>query len=216
MSTLTLVIGNKNYSSWSLRPWMLLKHLGLAFDEVLVQLDTPQFKAQVAEWSPALRVPVLRDGALRIWDSLAICEYACELAGRGWPRDPADRARARSLAAEMHSGFQVLRSTWPMIASARNRRTTMTPELAAEVKRIDSAWSQCRGEFGARGPWLFGAEYCVTDAMFAPVVLRFLTYGASLSAAAAAYVEHALADPILREWMAAAEAESWVIPQYEK
>lgn len=216
MSALKLVIGNKNYSSWSLRPWMLLRHLGLAFDETVLQLDTPQFKAQIAAWSPAHRVPVLADGELRIWDSLAICEYACELAGRGWPQDRAGRARARSLAAEMHSGFAVLRSSWPMNARARNRRTNMTAELAADIARIDEAWSQCRRESGARGPWLFGAEYCVTDAMFAPVVLRFLTYGASLSAAAAAYVEHALTDPILREWMAAAEAEPWVNPGAEK
>ena len=216
MNALTLVIGNRNYSSWSLRPWMLLKHLGLAFDEVVLPLDTPEFGTQVAAWSPAHRVPVLADGDLRIWDSLAICEYACELAGRGWPRDAAARARARSLAAEMHSGFAVLRDTWPMIATARNRHTAMTPGLAAEVARIDAAWSQCRRDFGARGPWLFGAGYGVADAMFAPVVLRFRTYGASLSPAAAGYCENVLADPILGEWLAAAQAEPWVLAKYEK
>lgn len=216
MSALALVIGNKNYSSWSLRPWMLLRHLGLAFDEVQMQLDTPQFSSQIAAWSPTHRVPVLRDGELTIWDSLAICEYACELAGRGWPQDRAARARARSLAAEMHSGFPVLRNTWGMNARARNRRTVMTPELAAEVARIDEAWSQCRRDYGARGPWLFGADYSVPDAMFAPVVLRFRTYGATLSAPASAYATHALADPVLREWNSAAEAEPWVIPDYEK
>jgi glutathione S-transferase len=116
----------------------------------------------------------------------------------------------------MHSGFAAMRTAWGMNSKARNRRTAMTPELAADVARIDAAWSQCRKEHGARGPWLFGTDYCVTDAMFAPVVLRFRTYGASLSPAAADYVEHALADPVLREWMAAAEAEPWVIPEYEK
>ncbi len=216
MSALTLVIGNKNYSSWSLRPWMLLKHLALDFDEVVLPLDTPQFREQIGGWSPARRVPVLCDGELRIWDSLAICEYACELAGRGWPREPAVRARARSLAAEMHSGFAALRASWGMNAKARNRRTPMSPALAADVARIDAAWSECRRQYAAQGPWLFGAGYCVTDAMFAPVVLRFLTYGASLSTAAAAYVENVLADPILRTWMSAAEAEPWVIPEYEK
>lgn len=216
MSTLKLAIGNKNYSSWSLRPWMLLRHLGLAFEEVLLQLDAPQFKSQVAAWSPAARVPVLRDGDLAIWDSLAICEYASELAaGRGWPREPAARARARSLACEMHSGFQALRSQWGMNARAHNRRTAMTPELAADVARIDAAWSQCRAACGAQGPWLFGSEYTVADAMFAPVVLRFMTYGATLSAPAAAYRDAALADPILREWITAAEAEPWTIPGYE-
>ncbi|MBV6417932.1 MAG: hypothetical protein CMLOHMNK_02711 [Steroidobacteraceae bacterium] len=215
MSNLKLAIGNKNYSSWSLRPWMLLRHLGLEFEEVLLQLDTPQFKAQVAQWSPARRVPVLRDGTLAIWDSLAICEYACELAGRGWPRERAARARARSLASEMHSGYAALRGSWGMNARARNRHTAMTPELAADVARIDEAWSGCRADHGAHGPWLFGADYTVADAMFAPVVLRFLTYGAQLSKPAAAYVETALADPVLREWISAAEAEPWVIPGYE-
>ncbi|MGD9599530.1 MAG: glutathione S-transferase family protein [Steroidobacteraceae bacterium] len=216
MSTLKLAIGNKNYSSWSLRPWMLLRHLGLAFEEVLIQLDTPQFKAQVAAWSPASRVPVLRDGELAIWDSLAICEYANELAsGRGWPRERAARARARSLACEMHSGFQALRSQWGMNARARDRRTAMTPELAADVARIDAAWSQCRADNGTQGPWLFGGEYTAADAMFAPVVLRFMTYGATLSAPAASYRDAALADPVLREWIAAAEAEPWTIPGYE-
>lgn len=217
---LTLLIGNQNYSSWSLRPWMLLRHLGLTFVAEKVQLDSPQFKAQVAAFGPAGRVPVLRDGALVIWDSLAICEYACELAGRGWPRERAARARARALAAEMHSGFPGLRGAWSMNSRARNRRTAMTPALAADIARIDAAWSECRRASGAQGPWLFGADYTVADAMFAPVVLRFNTYaarteGAALSPAAAAYVEHVLDDPILGEWMAAAEAESWVLPREE-
>jgi len=217
---LTLLIGNQNYSSWSLRPWMLLRHLGLEFATDKVQLDSPQFAAQVAAFSPAGRVPVLRDGELVIWDSLAICEYACELAGRGWPRERAARARARALAAEMHSGFTELRSAWGMNSRARNRRTAMTPGLAADIARIDAAWSECRREHAAQGPWLFGADYTVADAMFAPVVLRFNTYaartdGVALSAAAAAYVTHVLLDPILGEWMSAAEAEPWVLPHAE-
>ena len=139
MSTLKLAIGNKNYSSWSLRPWMLLRHLGLAFEEVLLQLDTPQFKSQVAAWSPAARVPVLRDGDLAIWDSLAICEYASELAaGRGWPREPAARARARSLACEMHSGFQALRSQWGS-ATRDTSWTAATPPTSSDLPLAGAA-----------------------------------------------------------------------------
>lgn len=216
MAAITLFIGNHNYSSWSLRPWILLRHLGVAFDEVVIPLDQPDTRARILAVNPAGKLPLLRHAALDVWESLAICEYACELAGRGWPREPAVRARARSLAAEMHSGFAALRASWGMNAKARNRRTPMSPALAADVARIDAAWSECRRQYAAQGPWLFGAGYCVTDAMFAPVVLRFLTYGASLSTAAAAYVENVLADPILRTWMSAAEAEPWVIPEYEK
>ncbi len=211
-----LAIANKRYSSWSLRPWLVLKAFDIPFEETVIPLKRDDTSARIAEFSPSGKLPVLADGEVRVWDSLAICEYACELAGRGWPRDRAERARARSLAAEMHSGFAVLRDTWPMIATARNRHTAMTPGLAAEVARIDAAWSQCRRDFGARGPWLFGAGYGVADAMFAPVVLRFRTYGASLSPAAAGYCENVLADPILGEWLAAAQAEPWVLAKYEK
>lgn len=207
---LTLVIGNRNYSSWSLRPWMLLRALGLPFREVQVQLDTPEFRAEIARWSPAGRVPVLRDGNLCIWDSLAICEYVCEIAGRGWPRDRLARAHARSISAEMHSGFHALRSQWPMNVRAHRRRTTMTPELAADIARIDAIWADCRDRHAPQGPWLFG-EYSVADAMYAPVVMRFRTYGAQLGVSAAAYHAHALADPILAEWIAAGEREPWII-----
>ena len=210
MNDLLLAMGNKNYSSWSLRPWMLLKHLGLPFEERVLQLDTPQFASEVAGLSPTRRVPVLRHGELWIWDSLAICEYACELAGRGWPQDRAARAVARSACAEMHSGFEALRSQWPMNARATGRRTPPDAARDANVARIQQLWAECRTRFGARGPWLFG-EYSVADAMYAPVVLRFRTYGAQPGGAAAAYVETALADPHLQSWIAAAAAEPWTI-----
>jgi glutathione S-transferase len=209
VATLELAIGNKNYSSWSLRAWIMLRQLGLEFAERQLPLDTPQFRAEVRSLSPTGRVPVLRDGDLRIWDSLAICEYACELAGRGWPRERAARAVARSAVAEMHSGFQQLRQQWPMNARAR-RRTPMTEGLAADITRIDALWQDCRARFGSGGNWLFG-EYSVADAMYAPVVLRFRTYGAQLSAVGAAYAATALADPILQSWTAAAAAEPWII-----
>ena len=214
MSELLLTMGNKNYSSWSLRPWILLKNLGLEFAERIIPLDTQDFARDIADVSPTSRVPVLRHGDLVIWDSLAICEYACELAGRGWPRERAARAVARSACAEMHSGFSLLRSQWPMNARAEGRRTPPDAKRSAEIDRIQDLWKECRTRFGASGPWLFG-EYSVADAMFAPVVLRFRTYGPALRDASAAYVATALADPHLRNWLAAAGAESWSIDYSE-
>lgn len=214
MSDLTLVIGNKNYSSWSLRPWLLLRHVGLAFREVQILLDTPTFKSELAQWSPAGRVPILKHGELAIWDSLAICEYACELTGRGWPRDSQVRAVARAISAEMHSGFQAMRGAWPMNIRAHQRRVTANEAVLADVSRIDASWSACRERYGGSGGWLFG-DFSVADAMYAPVVLRFRTYEAPLSPIASAYCDHVLADPVLRDWISAAEAEPWVVPADE-
>jgi glutathione S-transferase len=209
MAPFTLVIGNKNYSSWSLRPWLLLKHLGVAFEEILVLLDRPSTREDLEKYSPSARVPVLRHGDLTVWDSLAICEYLAELTGRGWPAAPAARAVARAVSAEMHSGFTTLRSLWPMNARARNRRTAMTAALEADVERIDQIWNDCRARFGAAGPWLFG-EYSIADAMFAPVVLRFNTYGAAaVSPTVRWYMASVLEDPPLQEWLQAAKRESW-------
>ena len=214
MDDLRLTIGNKNYSSWSLRPWILMKHLGLEFSERQIPLDTAEFADRIAALSPTRRVPVLEDRGLVIWDSLAICEYASELAGAGWPRDAKTRAVARSACAEMHSGFGALRSQWPMNARAENRRTPDDAARAADVARIEGLWNDCRTRFGAGGPWLFG-EYSVADAMYAPVVLRFRTYGARLRAASQAYVDTALGDPHLASWLDAARAETWTIATSE-
>jgi glutathione S-transferase len=208
MAPLTLVIGNKNYSSWSLRPWLLLKHLEVPFEEVLVVLDTPSTREDIEKFSPSGRVPALRHGELTIWDSLAICEYVAELTGKGWPRAPDARAVARAVSAEMHSGFTHLRSLWPMNARARNRRTAMTAALEADIGRVDEIWNDCRARFGAAGPWLFG-EYSIADAMYAPVVLRFNTYGASISPTARWYMASVLEDAALQEWLQAAKQESW-------
>lgn len=215
MAQFTLVIGNKNYSSWSLRAWSALRHLGLAFDEVLVRLDTPETREQLERYGPSGRVPVLRSGELTVWDSQAICEFAAELTGRGWPRERAARAVARAVSAEMHSGFASLRSLWPMNARARNRRSAMTAALAADVERIDEIWNDCRHRFGAGGPWLFGADYTIADAMYAPVVLRFNTYGARVSDTARWYMATVLEDPGLQEWLKAARAEPWTIDSDE-
>jgi glutathione S-transferase len=214
VSELQLIIGNKNYSSWSLRPWLLLKHLGLAFSEQLVPLDTPQFEREIGSLSPTRRVPILVHGSLRIWDSLAICEYACELAGRGWPEARDARAIARSACAEMHSGFTNLRSQWPMNARAQGRRTPPNPQRDAEITRIENLWNECRTEFGAAGPWLFG-EFSVADAMYAPVVLRLRTYGAQVGASTRSYMETVLSDTHLGDWLAAASSESWTQEPYE-
>jgi glutathione S-transferase len=215
MAALTLVIGTRNYSSWSLRPWMLLRHLGLAFTERVFKLDSAEFASEVPRFSPTARVPVLVDGDLRIWESLAICEYASELAGgRGWPADAAERARARAIAAEMHAGFATLRACCPMNARATGRRVPVTAPLMQDLRRIDAIWSGCLRDRGERGPYLFGA-FCAADAMFAPVVLRIRTYGLPLSGLAARYQANMLADPHLRDWIRAAELDTTVIPREE-
>jgi len=209
-----LITGNRNYSSWSLRPWFLMKHLGLDFAERVLPLDTPDFARDIATLSPTRRVPILRHGELAIWDSLAICEYACELAGHGWPAERGARAVARAVCAEMHSGFHALRSQWPMNARALGRRTAPDAARDADIARIEELWADCRRQSGGRGPWLFG-EFSVADAMYAPVVLRFRTYGARLGATSTAYMATVLADVHMRDWLAAAEAEPWTIEYSE-
>ena len=201
-----LLIGSKNYSSWSLRPWVFLRKAAFQFTEQIVYFDESDYQAQIAALSPSRRVPLLTDDGLKIWDSLAICEYAAESTGRGLPSDRAARARARSVAAEMHSGFQALRIECPMNVRARDRRVPRTPELQADVARIDAIWSGCREEHGGAGRWLFG-DFSIADAMFAPVFFRFQTYGAALSQASQAYLNHVLQDPDLRDWQDAASRE---------
>ena len=210
MAPLSLIIGNKNYSSWSLRPWLFMKHVGLEFQEILIPLDTPETRDQIDRHTPSGRVPVLRQGTLCVWDSLAICEYVAELSGKGWPQAREARAVARAVCAEMHSSFSTLRSLWPMNARARNRRTALTAALEADIERIDEIWNDCRGRFGGGGPWLFG-EYGVADAMYAPVVLRFNTYGARISQTARWYIASVLEDAPLQEWLQGAKQEPWTI-----
>ena len=204
---LTLIIGDKHLSSWSLRPWLLLRQLQLPFREIRLQLDTPEFAAQVRQFSPAGRVPVLIDGELPIWDSLAIAEYLNELSdGRGWPTDSAARAHARCVSAEMHSGFSALRENWPMKAADRDLQVPLSAAGVSDVARIDRLWQDCRSRYAEKGPWLFG-EFSIADAMYAPVVLRFNSYCAILSAAANEYCAHALGDSHLREWLKDARQE---------
>jgi glutathione S-transferase len=201
-----LVIGNKNYSSWSLRPWLAMKVLGLAFDEKRIPLDTPGTKQEILRYSPAGKVPCLVDGSLAIWDSLAILEYLAERHPQLWPADAAERARARSISAEMHSGFANLRNHMGLNVRKRYPGRGRTPEVLEEIKRIDALWSQ------AKGPFLFGA-FGAADAMYAPVVLRFRTYEVRVTNRE--YAEAMLALPAMREWIEAAEREPETIPHVD-
>lgn len=205
---LKLVIGDKQLSSWSLRPWMLLRHLGLPFEEVRLPLDTPRFHEEIGRYSPSRRVPVLLDGELRVWDSLAICEYLSErTGGAGWPSDVAARAVARAVSAEMHSGFAALRSAWSLRAGETGLEVPLDAAGRADLARIDTLWCDCLARSRDGGPWLFGGRYSIADAMYAPVVLRFNTYGASLSPRAQVYFDHVMADPHLHDWIAGARQE---------
>jgi glutathione S-transferase len=211
MTGLTLVIGNKNYSSWSLRPWILLKHLGLEFQEHLVPLYQPGSRDEVKKYCPSGKVPVLRQGEIVVWDSLAVCEYIAETSGRGWPKAPEARAVARSISAEMHSGFTDLRNQWPMNSRARHRRVPMTPTLRADIDRVEEIWADCRGRFSTPGsPWLFG-DYSIADAMYAPVVLRFNSYGTHFSDNTRSYMSAVIEDPPMQEWLTAAKDEPWTL-----
>ena len=205
---LRLVIGDTQLSSWSLRPWMLLRHLGLPFEEIRLPLDTPRFRDEIGRYSPSRRVPVLLDDGLVVWDSLAICEYLSERAGgAGWPADAAARAQARSISAEMHSGFAAMRSAWSLRAADRGLHVPLDASAHADVQRIDTLWCDCLARHAEQDAWLFGRRYGIADAMYAPVVLRFNTYGASLSTAAQAYVDLAMADPHLLDWIEGARRE---------
>ncbi|MBS0486206.1 MAG: glutathione S-transferase family protein [Proteobacteria bacterium] len=199
-----LVVGSKNYSSWSLRPWLLLRQFGVAFDEIMLPLDTPEFYARIHDYSPTGRVPVLHDGDIRVWDSLAIAEYVNErwLGGRGWPRDHAARAFARSVSAEMHSGFPALRSELPMNCRKRVKDHPASKDAQADIERIKAIWREARERYGKSGPFLFGT-FGIADAMYAPVVLRFESYDVALDPDERAYSEAILALPALQEWLAA-------------
>ena len=203
-----LIIGNRNYSSWSMRPWLLLSHHGVSFEEVSIPLYQEDTSASLAKYSGAAKVPVLQDGDLTVWDSMAICEYVSEhyLNGKGWPSEVKARAQARSCSAEMHSGFPAIRGQLPMNCRARQRQVPLTPELATEIARVDHIWSEYRGTYSADGPWLFG-EFSIADCMFAPVASRFATYSISLSETASQYMQCLLGHEKVRKWIQLAEAE---------
>jgi glutathione S-transferase len=211
----TLVIANKLYSSWSLRPWLLLKQLGVTFDEIVIPLDLPNTKAEILKHSPAGKVPILIDGEVRVWESIAIMEYAADAYGVPvWPEDRAARAMARSVAAEMHAGFQGLRSQCPMNLGKRFAERDRGEAVARDVARFEQIVREARERFGRGGPFLFG-PFSAADAMYAPVVTRLDTYSVPVSAQTRAYMGAVLALPAFREWLGAALKEPWVVPDDE-
>ena len=216
MSDLTLVVGNRNYSSWSLRAWLAMRMAGLEFGVTVIPLDQPDTKQAILSHSPAGRVPVLHSGDLVVWDSLAICAYAAELAPEAelWPGDAAARAVARAASAEMHAGFEALRAALPMNIRADRPGVAIDGPVQADIDRIGEIWRDCRARFGAAGPFLFGAP-TIADAMFAPVVARFATYHVPLGPVEQAYVDSLRALPAMGEWAAAAAEEPWVIEREE-
>jgi glutathione S-transferase len=213
---LRLVIGNKNYSSWSLRPWLAMRVAGLAFDEQVVSLSDPNFKKVVTQVSPAGQVPALEDGDVCVWETLAILEYLNEKfpAAQLWPADPAARAQARALAAEMHAGFAALRRECPMNMRRPPKTHPLSAGARANVARIDAMWTDCRARFRGQGSFLFG-RFSAVDAMYAPVVSRFATYTIEVGPASLAYMEAVMALPAWQEWCAAALKEPWVLPVNE-
>jgi glutathione S-transferase len=207
----TLVIANKCYSSWSLRPWLLMKQLGIAFDEITVPLDLPDTKAKVLKHSPAGKVPILIDGDVTVWESIAIMEYVGEAYGVPvWPADRKARAMARSIAAEMHSGFSALRSACPMNLGKKFAQKDRGEAVARDVARFSEIVRQAREHFRAGGPFLFGA-FSAADAMYAPLVTRLDTYSIPLDADTRAYGDAIQTLPAFQEWRSAAMEEEWIV-----
>ncbi|HEV8016018.1 MAG TPA: glutathione S-transferase family protein [Stellaceae bacterium] len=215
MAEFTIYLANKNYSSWSLRGWLMLKQTGAAFDEFVIPLYEPESRPEILRHTPAGKLPTLVHGKVTVWESLAIGEYLAELfpAARLWPKDAASRAQARAISHEMHAGFLPLRQHFPM-----NMRKTfdraVNPEAQADIDRITAIWRDCRKTFGAGGDFLFGS-FGIADAMYAPVVSRFSTYKVPLDRESEAYAAAVTAWPAYQEWLAAARREPMVIDQYE-
>jgi len=212
----TLVIGNKNYSSWSLRAWLLLTQFGITFDEVRIPLHTEEFKQKILQFSPTGLVPTLHSGDLKIWDSLAICEYIADShPDLGcWPEDIEARALARSVSCEMHSGFFQVRNWLPMNCGRKKAVDTITPELKKDIDRICAIWRSCRQSYADHGEFLFG-KFSIADAMYAPVVLRFSSYLIEVGELESHYMQAMLSLQSFQNWIDAAVAEEEIIDQYE-
>ena len=212
MSGLTLIIGNKNYSSWSLRPWMLLRHHQIEFSEIRIPLYIETTREALSKYHSDFKVPVLLDGDLEVWDSLAILEYlsANYLDGGGWPRDQKACAIARSVSAEMHSSFVALRTELPMNCRERFENVRLSAAAMHDVERVKELWRYCRQTFAGDGEWLFG-EFSIADAMFAPVALRFIGYGIPVNDVEKAFIDTVLRQAYISEWIEAGKAETEVI-----
>lgn len=211
---LILVIGNKNYSSWSMRPWVVLTAFDIPFKEIRILLDQPDTTKRIAEYSLAGRVPLLVDGELTVWDSLAICEYLAERypERKLWPQNAAARASARSICAEMHSSFSSLRTSMSMDIRGKYPGKGRTPQTQADIGRISEIWEECLSKYGHH-QFLFG-EFSIADAYFAPVVMRFRSYGVFLAPALQAYMERVIAHPAVARWISEAEAETEFLPDH--
>ena len=215
MAEFTIYIGNKNYSSWSFRAWLIAKQAGIAFDEVLIPLYEPQSHTEILRHSPSGKVPALQHGAVTVWESLAIGEYLAELfpAAKLWPQGREARAAARAISHELHAGFLPLRRHFPMnLRSVFDRE--IIPEIQGDIDRIAALWRDCRKRFGAGGDFLFG-DFTIADAMYAPVVSRFRTFKVPLDAEGEAYAAAVTAWPAYQEWLAAARNEPMVLEQWE-
>jgi len=209
----TLILGNKNYSSWSMRAWLLLRFVEAPFDEILIDLYTANSRSQVRDLGGQTGlVPVLRDGETTIWDTCAIIEYLYEVYPKIWPQSRALRARGRSLCGEVHSSLQFMREAMPVNTRARHRTANVTPEVIRDLERIREIWGTCMAENG--GPWLLG-DLCALDIMFAPVATRFQTYGVAVIGGARQFYERILEHPLVVEWLSAGRAESSTIEQFE-
>lgn len=212
---LKLVIGNKLYSSWSLRPWLVLSHFSIPFEEEIIPLRMPDSRGRMLEYSPSGKVPSLVDGDVTVWESLAIIEYLAEKFPDHaiWPRNRDARAHARAISNEMHSGFQALRQACPMHLGARFATPEISDALQANVDRVEDIWSEARNRFGGGQPFLYGA-FSAADAMYAPVVTRFESYQIPVRESTRMYMDAVLAHPAFAVWRGAALAEPWSIPDY--
>lgn len=214
---LKLILGNKNYSSWSLRPWIAMRHAGIDFEEEVIPLYEPGSREKVLQYSPAGKVPVLIDDGIPIWESLAILEHLAEKFPKAalWPADETARAHGRAISAEMHAGFGALRRHCPMNMRRKRRKLALTPDVAEDVRRIEVIWTDSRERFGSSGPFLLG-PFSIADAMYAPVVSRFFSYDIGVGAAAEAYMVAMMSLPAWKEWETAGAHEPWVMPGNER
>ncbi len=210
---LTLVLANKAYSSWSLRPWILLAHFKIRFEEIVIPMGSLE---EMRKYAPTGKCPSLHDGRIAVWELLAIIEYISELYPEKaiWPRGKAARAHARSLANEMHAGFLPLRQACPTNFRRVPRAISLSDAVKSDVARIEAAWAHARDTYGKAGPFLFG-RFCAADAMFAPVVNRFHAYAIPVAPATRAYMDAVMALPAWKAWIAGGEAEPWRIEEYE-